>query len=209
MTFLENLNWRYATKKFNQKTVSDLDLQKIKDAIRLTPTSFGVQPFHVHIVSDKKVLEQLKKYSKNNESKLETCSHLLVFSSLENVAKRFLELQILQKRTDNFLKKMGWQLQYFGWLASYFLYGRYVSATVWARNQTYIPLGFTLAACAELKIDSCPMEGFNTSGYKKILNLDKNLTPIVIIAIGYRDETDTSLVFAKTRFPEDNLFTNV
>ncbi len=207
MTFLENLTWRYATKKFNNQKVSEENLQKIKDAIKMAPTSFGTQPFHVEIISNKDILELLKKVSPNNESKLETCSHLLVFCARTDLQKRFLGIEKLKGLGNSFLAQAAFGFQHFLSVISIFKMGKFLTKTSWARNQTYVPLGFALAACAELKVDSCPMEGFNAQKYAKVLKLGSIFKPSVILAIGYRDESDK--IYPKARFPEDDLFTEI
>jgi nitroreductase len=209
MTFIENLGWRYAAKSFGGGMVSQENLDKILNAIKMAPTSFGTQPFHVHVVSNRKMLQDLKIYSKDNEKKLETCSYLLVFSARTDIQSRFLGIEKIKGMRKSFLAKSGFVMQYFLPIVSYFKMGRMLTKKTWARNQAYIPLGFALAACAELKIDSCPMEGFNSVGYKKLLGMPTHFYPSVILAIGTRDENDSALKYPKARFPNEDLFTQI
>lgn len=76
----------------------------------------------------------------------------------------------------------------------------------WSAKQAYIALGFALAACAELKIDSCPMEAFDPATFKKILNLPDNLEPKVLLAVGHRSPKDTHIRLSKIRFKKQDLF---
>jgi nitroreductase len=207
MSFLENLSWRYATKKFNGQRLSEDNLNKIKEAIRFAPSSFGVQPYHVVVVEDRAVLQDLKKYAKNNQVKFDTCSHLFIFCLRTDTEKRFQELEKMQNRPKGFLSKVGFVFQHFLPFISLWSMGRFITKDSWARNQAYIALGFALAACAELELDSCPMEGFNTRGFHKILKLPNNIKPTVLMAVGYRAEND--VVFTKARFPEKDLFTSI
>jgi nitroreductase len=213
MTFLQNLNWRYATKKFNGEKVGDLDLQKIKDATRLAPSSFGVQPYHVVVVENnlenKSIFEKLIKKANRNERKLEICSHLLVFCSRSDVRKRFQTLLQMQNRKDKTFEMVGILFQYISGIANFLLFKRWTTKNAWTKMQVYLALGFAISACAELKIDSSPMEGFDSMAYKKILNIPNNINPVVLLAIGYRDEADPALKFAKTRFSEEDIFTNI
>ena len=63
----------------------------------------------------------------------------------------------------------------------------------WNAKQTYIALGFAMMACASLSIDSCPIEGFNAAKYSQILKLsDKGLTPNVVLAIGYAQDSESA-----------------
>lgn len=206
MTFIENLNWRYAAKSFGGGMISQDNLDTILNAIRMSPTSFGTQPFHVHVISNRKTLQDLKAFTKDNEKKLETCSHLLVFSARTDLQNRFLGIEKIKGMSKSFLAKSGFAMQYFLPIVSHFVMGRLLTRKNWASNQAYITLGFALAACTELKIDSCPMEGFNSKGYKKLLNMPENFHPRALLAIGTRDENDTSLKYPKARFPKEDLF---
>jgi nitroreductase len=205
MTFIQNLNWRYATKKFNNEKVIPENIQKIKDAIRFAPSSFGSQPYHIVLVEDKAMLQQLKPHAKNNETKFDTCSHLFIFCARTDIEARFVELEKMQGRPKGFLSQVGRGFQYF--MPFIFLYtmGRFNTKSFWARNQTYIALGFGLAACAELSIDSCAMEGFDARAFSRILKLESNIKPVALLAVGYRAEDDK--LFPKTRFPESDIFT--
>jgi nitroreductase len=206
MTFLENLNWRYAAKSFGGGIVSDENLNKILDAVRMAPSSFGPQPYHVTVVTNKVVLDKLKKYAKGNERKFESGSHILVFSYRKDVANRFKHLQEMQKRKDNMLRNIGWGIQYIMPIIAWLKMGRYLTMCDWSSSQTYVALGFALSACSELKIDSCPMEGFNARKFSKILNLPKNIKPVVLLALGTRDENDLALKYPKVRFSKEDLF---
>ncbi len=210
MSFLKNIYWRYATKKFNSKKVGDFEIEKIKEAIRFSPSSFGAQPYHIALIENneknKNIFKDLTVSSKNNESKLETCSHLFVFCARTDYKKRFRDLEIMQKRPKGMLSQVGMFLQISGILFNFIFFKRFTTSLAWAKMQTYIALGFAIAACAELKIDSSPMEGFDSLAYKKILKLEQKFKPIVILAVGYRDNEDTALKYQKARFSNEDLF---
>jgi nitroreductase / dihydropteridine reductase len=205
MTFIQNLNWRYAVKKFNSEKVSQENIQKIKDAIRYAPSSFGTQPYHVVLVENVATLQGLKSHAKNNEAKFDTCSHMFVFCSRTDVQGRFEAIEKLQGRPKGFLSQAGKAFQYFMPFISIYNMGRFNTKNFWARNQTYIALGFALAACAELSVDSCPMEGFDARAFSRILKLDSHIKPVALLAVGVRSPEDT--VYPKSRFPESDLFT--
>ncbi len=197
----EKLQWRYATKKFDGREISQEDLARILEAIRFAPTSFGLQPFHVTVVKDKELKETLKSLSWNQEQ-VTTCSHVLVFSSRTD----------FMNRTDEFFKLMtggnseieeklkGYRDMIEGTVKNLEGY----QAVTWAGKQAYIALGFALATCAELSIDSCPMEGFDRDGFKKALDLPEHIHPQVMLTVGYRDSSD--LVRPKVRFSNEDLF---
>lgn len=207
MPFLSNLTWRYATKSFSGQKINTEQLQSIKDTIRFAPSSFGTQPYHVVIIENKEVLDQLKKHASNNETKFETCSHLFIFCARTDIHTRFEGIEKIQGRTKGFLSKAGFWFHYFAPLVSLVTVGRYLTRYTWSMAQTYIALGFALAACTELEIDSCPMEGFDAKRFHRALNLPSHIKPVILLAVGYRDSTDPS--FPKARFPESDLFTEI
>lgn len=203
MSFLENLNWRYATKKYNGQEVSQENLDTILEAIRLAPSSSGMQPYHI-VVAASAMKDRLIE-SSGQKDKI-GASHLLVFCTrtdypargnrqvaiaAELEGKKSEELEGLAKLVRGTTEKNALDLRF------------------WAAKQAYIALGFALAACAELKIDSSPMEGFNSGEFKEILELPEYMDPVVIMALGYRDREDRAQpsIRPKMRFPKDDLFT--
>lgn len=81
MSFLSNLSWRYATKKFDtSRKVSDADLDKILEAIRMTPTSFGLQPYHFYVISNQDIQDKIQAVAWN-QAQVGTASHLIVFTA--------------------------------------------------------------------------------------------------------------------------------
>jgi nitroreductase len=202
MSFLDKLNWRYATKKFDtSKPVSEQDKNKVMEAIRMAPSSFGYQPFHVTVVESKDIREELKKNAWG-QAQFTDAPLILIFSARGDLVKRIDEYLDVMAGGDAAKKE------------SFAQYGDMMkgSATAkseeqsfaWAAKQSYIALGFGLAACAELGLDSCPMEGFDKGAFKKILGLDDNLEVQATLAVGYRLNNDD--VKPKTRFPKEELF---
>ncbi len=200
-TFLDSLNWRFATKKFDtNKKVSAEDLQKIKDSIRLAPTSYGLQPFRVMIVENQDLKNKLKEAS-FNQSQVSDCSHLFVFVARTDIQKRIGEYCDLIKDGTGLFDRLKFEA---GARAFFGLTGITEEKKLRiASNQAYIALGFAMAACAELRIDSAPMEGFSSDNYKDILGLAKDEYAAVILGVGYRAADPA---FPKTRFGEDDLF---
>ncbi len=201
MTFLQNLDWRHATKSFDTKTkVSDTDLAKLKEAIIMTPTSFGLEPFHVKIITDQAVKDEIQPISWN-QPQVGTCSHLLVFCARTDWENRIHDyFEIASGGNADIKEKMkGYEEMMQGAL------GARTEEQIldWATRQAYIAHGFALAACAELKIDSCPMEGFDSAALDKILDLPENFKSVVMLPIGYRTEEPHH---GKVRFPESDLF---
>ncbi len=201
MTFISQLNWRYATKKFDGKIVPEEDLATIKDAIRLAPTSYGLQPFHVTIVESAALKASLKEKAWNQEQ-LTSCSHLFIFSANSEVMARIDAYLNIVSGGDSTARAnlKGYEDMMKGSLGTRPVEG----LQAWSAKQAYIALGFALAAAAELGIDSCPMEGFDPVAFKEILALPANLSPVVLLPIGYRSPEESPR--PKTRFPEAELF---
>ncbi len=204
MAFLDNLNWRYATKKYNGEKVSEADLDKIVEAIRLAPSAAGTQPYHVVVASGEmkdKLIENSGQVAKLG------ASHLCIFCTRTDYparAEKQIEiaaaLEHVSVESLDGLKKTVWRT---------FEGKEPEKFQAWAARQTYIALGFALAAAAELKIDASPMEGFKPAEFHSILNLPEYMHPVVIMAVGYRDPEDPAQPShrAKVRFPKDDLFT--
>lgn len=202
MSFIENLNWRYATKEFDGRKLPADVLEKILAAIRLSPSSFGIQPYRITVIGNDQLKKELNPRAFWDQKQIVTCSHLLVFSTDSDIKQRthdYISLASEAGRTDitddpefdygkgarEFAEKMGRE---------------------WTTKQTYIALGFALAACAELKVDSCPMEAADFASIKNVLDLPDNLEPKVLLAVGYRSHEDNHAQMRKIRFAEKDLF---
>ena len=196
MSIIKQLKWRYATKVFSGKKISQSSLNTILEAIRLSPSSFGVQPYHVTVVENIGIRNELQAKAWG-QKQITTSSHLLVFSSLTDMAKRtdqFLKVQeAITKRTD---ENGAFKNMVIGASSSY--------GPTWSAKQAYIALGIALATCAELGIDSCPMEGFDPNAFKNILKLPADMTPQALLAIGYRAKEEKP--GKKVRFDAKELF---
>ena len=202
MSFLEKLQWRYATKKFDTtKTVSEEEKKKILEAIQFAPTSFGFQPFHVQVVKAKEIREELKKAAWN-QSQFTDAPLLLIFSVRSDLVQRVDEY--LDLMSDNDPEKRSAMKPYEDMMKGAVSTKNESEAKMWAAKQTYIALGFGLAAAAELGLDSCPMEGFDPDAFKKILQPGDNLYPVVSLAIGHRASDDS--IRPKVRFSHKDLF---
>jgi nitroreductase / dihydropteridine reductase len=201
MSFISQLNWRYATKSFDSsKKVSSENLAKILEAIRLAPTSFGLQTFHIVHVANSELRDQLKALAWN-QPQITEASDLLVFCARNDVKQRIEDYFNLVTGGDENIKTAmsSYKEMMTGFEAN--LPEEY--KTPWATRQAYIVLGFAMAACAELEIDSCPMEGFDPAGFKTALNLPENIVPVVCLPIGYRSSND--VVRPKVRFDLSDL----
>ncbi|MFA4819046.1 MAG: NAD(P)H-dependent oxidoreductase [Patescibacteria group bacterium] len=202
-TFLSQLDWRFATKKFNPaKSVAPADLAKILRAIRLAPTSLGLQPFHVYVVSDQTLKEKMRPYS-FDQAQITDAKYVLVFCAETNISQKIEEyIKIAAASGYDQAAQQGRRERFKQFLAS----KNEAELLTWASNSTYIALGFGLAACAELKIDSCPMGGFTPAKIAEVMDLPAHYKPLVFLAIGHRLHGPA---YNKVRLSEDDLFTLV
>lgn len=200
MTFIDNLNWRYAVKNFDtSKKISTEDLQTIKDAIRLAPSSFGLQPFKVLIIEDTETRQKLKEVS-FDQPQVTDASHFLVFVGRSDFQTRISEYSdIVEKGSMGILDRIKFEASSRGFVAM----KNEDEKKRYASEQAYLALGLAVAAASELKIDSAPMGGFMPSKYAEILGLEKDEEAVVVLALGYRAEDPKH---TKVRFPESDLF---
>ncbi|WP_116126840.1 NAD(P)H-dependent oxidoreductase [Lewinella sp. IMCC34183] len=209
MNLIENLKWRYATKRFNpDRKVGADDLRYLKEAVNLSATSFGLQPYRVIVVSDPDVQEQLRAAS-YNQPQLTESSHVFVFCAMTDMPAAHIDTYV--DRAAEVQQVPREQLNDFANYMKGSVAGR-PEETIepWNKRQAYIGLGTLLAAAAELKIDACPMEGFEVGEYDRILGLtDRGLTATVIAPVGYRSEEDATQHRAKVRMPLDVMFEEV
>lgn len=206
MRLLDNLKWRYATKKYNpSKKVSDQDMSQIKEAIRLSASSYGLQLFKVLDIKDKSLREKLKPASWG-QSQITDASHILVFCSYVEVKEEHID-EYINLKAETQKIDIGLLQGYGDFVKSKMNETPVSYQQIWTGKQTYIALGNALAACAELKIDSTPMEGFDVAAYNDILGLNnKGLKADVVLAIGYRSDEDTTQHSPKVRKPAEKLF---
>lgn len=208
-TYINSLKWRYATKKFDtEKKIPAADLEQLMDAIQLSPSSYGLQPYHVFILSDPEMRQRLKTAS-YEQSQVIDASHLLVFASKTNFDGELINSylkEVSEARHIDLEKLEG----YSAMMKSKLLPLPEGDKANWAARQTYIALGNFLSAASMMSIDACPMEGFNTRAVDEILGLEqKNLSAAVIVAVGYRSETDQTQHNKKVRRSKQTLFTHL
>lgn len=195
-TFLNSLEWRRAVKNFVPPTAerSAPDISKIVSAAAAAPSSFGLQPYKILVVTDKETKAQLRAVS-FDQSQVSECTHLLVFCARND----------LEARTDDFVGRTGMSKEQRGIIDG--MISSLSHPVHWAKHQAYISLGFALAAAAELRIPSCPMEGFSPDGVAAVLDLPHYLIPTVFMAIGIAGEVPTP--YPRFRFPESDLITHL
>ena len=204
MSLIDKLQWRYATKKMDpSKAVPQEKIDQILEAIRLTASSSGLQPYEIIVITNKDILTKIRAIS-NDQSQVTDCSHLLVFAAWDTyTADRINQAFDLTEGIRNFKSESGTAYRQM-LLNSYPAKDPETNFTH-AAKQAYIGLGTALIAAAYEQVDSTPMEGFNAKALDEILNLkEKGLRSVVILPLGYRKADEDWLVNLKKvrRSPE-------
>ncbi|MBN3581890.1 NAD(P)H-dependent oxidoreductase [Algoriphagus aestuarii] len=205
MALLNDLEWRYATKKYDPtKKVSQEDVDKIVEAARLAPTSSGMQQFRVFVISNQKIKDQLVPIS-NGQQIVAEASHVLVFAAWNKYTEERID-SIFNLTTKERGLPADRFIDYTNRLKAVYLKQSPEENFVHTARQAYIGFGLSIAQAAELKIDATPMEGFNNQQLDELLDLNsKGLKSVLMLPIGYRDETgDWLLPMKKVRNPKED-----
>ncbi len=210
MELLEQLHWRYATKKMDPtKAVPQEKVDRILEAVRLAPTSSGLQPFEVFVVTNPEVREKIKAIAWN-QSQVTDGSHLLVFAAWDNYTADRINAMFDLTNEERGSTNEGWE-NYRNMLLSKYPVRSAEENFQHAARQAYIGLGLALAAAAMEEVDSTPMEGFDNQALDEILNLaSKGLKSVAIMPLGYREsDKDWLANLKKVRMPREMFVTEV
>lgn len=208
MELIERLQWRYATKKYNDQKVSEDILQKIITATSLSASSLGLQPYRLFVIDNEELRKELSGHSFNPQ--VAEASHLLLFAAHTSINEEVIndyitliarergistvDLEIFkQKGLMPLLEKTG---------DDFF---------IWAARQAYIALGTALIAAAAEHVDATPMEGFLPDKFDELLGIkEKGLRSVVLLSLGYRDEhLDPFAKLKKVRWPHEQFVTRL
>lgn len=209
MDLLQTLNWRYATKKMDSaKPVPQDKVDRILEAARLAPTSSGLQPFEIIVVTSAELRARIKPIAWN-QSQIVDCSHLLVFAAWDNYTSDRINMMFdltNQARGAN----EGWE-QYRQRLLAQYVPRSAEQNFQHAARQAYIALGIALVAAAAEQVDSTPMEGFDCNALDQLLGLPaKGLKSVLMLPLGYRDAAGDWLVnLKKVRRSRDKFVSEV
>lgn len=203
MALLTDLQWRYATKKMNGQAIPEEKLNYILEAARLAPSSSGLQPYKIFVISDKQKLAEIRKIA-FDQSQITDCSHLLVWAAWDHFDEK--KITDVLTETAKFrgtpVEKM---IEYKDMLMS--MYGHMDQQWQHDRcaKQAYISFGMAIAAAAEQKVDATPMEGFDNDKMDEYLGLrEQGLRSTVILPLGYRAAEEDWLVnFPKFRIKKE------
>ena len=209
MSLIEDLKWRYAAKKMNGEQVSQEKLDYILEAARLAPSSSGLQPYKIFVISNQELLNKIKDVAWN-QSQVVDCSHLLVFAAWdgyndERVSAVFnytMDQRGLPHETmDDYKQNI---------LSLYEPLGKEWQADH-ASKQSYISFAMAIAAAAEQKVDATPIEGFLPPEVDKLLELEgSGYKSTLLLTLGYRDADNDWLVnMKKVRTPKEDFITEI
>lgn len=206
---IQKLQWRYATKRFDpSKKLSEEKLNILKETFNLTATSYGLQPIKMVVISNQEIKEQLRSFT-YNQLQIRDASHILVLCVETQIDSDFIldhfkrvedtrntAREILRPFEENLVRVFSQKESY--------------EIRQWMVNQLYLTLGALLTVCAIEKIDACPMEGFEPEKYDRLLKLsEQGLASVIVLPVGYRDESDFFIKLQKVRRGVDELIIEI
>ncbi|MGY3793311.1 NAD(P)H-dependent oxidoreductase [Aquimarina sp. 433] len=199
MEIIESLQWRYATKKFdNTRILPEEKVNILIKAFNLTATSYGLQPLKLVVLKNKELQKELTAHSWNQQQ-VADASHVFVICIEKTVGETYItkyfdHVKAIRNTPEEILKPFREQL------IDSFKTKEADEIANWAAKQAYLAMGNLLTVCATEKIDACPMEGFIPEKYDEILELSKRgLTSVLVLPVGYRDEDDMFATLKKVR----------
>jgi len=206
MSIINSLSWRYAVKRMNGNKVSQDKLDTLLDAITLSASGFGLQPYQILMVEDAELKAKIQPIAYGQPQIVES-SHLLIFAAWNEVTEAQIDayMDLIAETRGMSLSDLG---DFKGAIAGSMKYKSKEQQAQWADRQVYLAMGTALAAAGELQIDTTPMEGFIPAKLDELLGLEaKGLHSVLILAIGERDEaTDYMVNVKKVRTPKSELF---
>tara|TARA_R100000935_G_scaffold58693_1_gene97060 strand:+ start:9845 stop:10477 length:633 start_codon:yes stop_codon:yes gene_type:complete len=207
--YIENLNWRYATKKFDaSKKVSKEDLENLLEATALSASSYGLQPYEILVVEDAAMRSKLQPAAWG-QSQITEASHLIVLANQSTFGEELVDDYLNNVSETRGIPSNDLQ-GYSDFMKSKLMPLSESAKATWTARQTYIALGNLLSAAADLKIDTCPMEGFDSAQFNEMLGLSKRgLNAAVLVAVGYRSKEDKTQHYKKVRKAKENLITHL
>ncbi len=219
MDVIEALNWRYAVRRFSTRKLPSEQVDKLIEATCLSASSYGLQPYQILVIESTAIKRRLLPFAMGQD-KVADCSHLVVFASrlsfdlqlLDEYLLRYAEIRHTEKgrpATSASHEKRVEKVNLANWKA-------HISDTLlsqsaadikrWAEQQTFIALGNFLTAAALMKIDACPVGGFEVDGIDRVLGLrERGFSTAVICPLGFRHPEDFSAVLPKVRMPQSTL----
>ncbi len=207
---IEKLNWRYAVKRFDAtRKISDADWKTLEDALILSPSSYGLQPWKFYVVTDENTKKELLPHAWNQPQIVEA-SHLIVIaakqnanpSDIEKYVNRIIEVRGTKREDLEILNGMMLNSQKMA-IESGFI-------NEWSARQCFIALGNLMTSAALLEIDACPMEGFIPTEFDRVLGIkEEGFASVVVCAVGYRSSEDWLAKLPKVRYENSELVKHI
>jgi len=208
MELLKSLEWRYATKKMNGDKVPQDKLERILEATRLAPSSYGLTPYNVIVVEDQELKQQLQGAA-YGQTQLVDSSAVLVFATWDDITNESVDIYIQETARQ---RGIGAEMldEFSGMIKGTIATMTQEQKISWAQRQAYIGLGVALVAAATEEVDSTPMEGFSPTSVDNILGLGElGLKSVALLPLGYRDsENDYLASLKKVRWDNSKFFIN-
>jgi len=206
MELLKSLEWRYATKKMNGEKVPQDKLERILEATRLAPSSYGLTPYNVIVVEDQELKQQLQGAA-YGQTQLVDSSAVLVFATWDDITNESVDIYIQETARQ---RGIGAEMldEFSGMIKGTIATMTQEQKISWAQRQAYIGLGVALVAAATEEVDSTPMEGFSPTSVDNILGLGElGLKSVALLPLGYRDsENDYLASLKKVRWEDSKFF---
>ncbi|MCE3297183.1 MAG: nitroreductase [Crocinitomicaceae bacterium] len=206
---ITDLNWRYAVKKYNpDKKIPVAELEILKESIRLSPSSMGLQAYQILDIQSPEMRRKLFEAS-HNQSQILDASHVFVFCNMTEIPESYIDSQI-ENMSKTREMSSGSLSGYRAALINSIQKREAEKRRAWTNKQTYIALGSLIHTAARLRIDATPIEGFENDLFNEILGLEKlGLSSTVVCALGYRSDEDKYQHLRKVRKPVENLFIEI
>jgi nitroreductase len=206
---LASLEWRYATKAFDTRKLPDATWAALEESLRLTPSSYGLQPWKFIVVNDPALRARLRPVSWN-QTQVTDASHLLVFARRTEITEKDVNdffHQMVSERGADAAKLEPYRQMMLGGVVQ----GKDAAGQKeWAARQLYIALGQLMGAAAAMAIDTCPLEGIDPDAYTEILGLKGSGYEVVVAcAVGYRSTEDKYASLKKIRYPASRVIAHV
>ncbi|KEZ11915.1 Nitroreductase [Sphingobium yanoikuyae] len=207
---IDRLNWRYATKKMNpDKVVPEDKVERILEAVRLAPTSSGLQQFEVIVVTNKDIRAKIRAIAWD-QAQVTDASHLVVFAAWDNYTADRINGMFDLVNDERGFRNEGWEA-YRQMLLNTYPQRDAQTNFEHAARQAYVGLGIALTAAAFEEVDATPMEGFDPAALDEILDLRaRGLRSVVMMPLGYRaDEGDWLVNLKKVRRPAADFISRI
>jgi nitroreductase/dihydropteridine reductase len=209
-SILKQLSWRYAVKQYDRtRKLHERDIAFLEAVVRLSPSSYGLQPYKLLVIDDDALRTQLRAVS-YNQPQITDASHLLVFAIDTGLDVASVDAYFDLLCRERQVKLEGHLLQHRNAVAAA-IHGMSAERRLaWATHQAYLGLGALLLAAAQIGVDANPMEGFIASRYDELLRLpEQSLGAVVIVGLGYRAADDRFQHFGKVRKSTKQLFIHI